>query len=137
MRDKHVDIIRYQFNFFGICVGFIRRKEKRYTPEIDSIDCDATIGKIETVFWEKTLDSFMSFTFQYIIVITGDKDLVLIVQRAEPYNEIQHLFTGSGKGDIAGMDNHIGNGQIAQLPMLIVSVREVEDLHLWIELLSI
>jgi hypothetical protein len=37
---------------------------------MDSINCDATVVKIEAAIREKTLDSFRSYSFQGVIVVT-------------------------------------------------------------------
>ena len=60
-----------------------------------------------------------------VIVVAADENLVSIWQIAEPVHEVDCLGFTSVHGKIAGMDHHIGFGQIPKSAVAAMRIREM------------
>lgn len=64
-----------------------------------------------------------------VVMVAADENLVAIWQITEPVEKVNRLLLATDHAEIAGMNHHIGRGQIPQPVMATVSIREMEYCH--------
>ena len=126
MGDKDVCVRRYIHKIISRTTTDCILEKHRHAVELYFINPDSGIAEIVAVL----VKPLQARSPKAKVVIAGDEDLVAVRKIAEPFHKVQCLRLGPRHREVPRMHNHIALRQFRQLPMPIVSIRNVNYSHI-------
>jgi len=123
--DEDIRILWYgSVHALKVAILDISHKEW-YAVEMQSLDGAGSATEIVNVIWQ----TFYVCIAQAAVMVASDEDFVLVGQVTEPVDEVHCLLRATTKRDVARVDYDVRWGQVCQLGVLAVSIREMEEGH--------
>ena len=126
MGDKDIRVRRYIHKIIFRTPRHGILEKHRHAIEPDALYHDSRIAEVVAVI----VKPFQTRSTKAEVVIAGDEDLVPVRKIAEPFHKVQSLRLSSSHREVPRMYDHIALRQPLQLPVSIVSVRNVYDSHI-------